>query len=371
MNVLIASDKFKGSLSAHEVCQSAANGIRSILPRAKITQLPMADGGEGSLEVLINALDLEYKEIIVQDPLFREIKAGYGKKESVAYIEMALSSGLQLLSPEERNARLTSTIGVGQLMMDAIVNGVSKIVLFVGGSATNDGGAGMLQGLGFQLLDKSGNILQGTGENLPQIVKIVRPPNLPNFELIIVTDVQNKLLGPEGASHHYGAQKGATQADIDWLETGLAHFSSLVSLSADLEISQVAGSGAAGGIAVAGIGLLGAKIQKGIATFLEITHFDEHLTNADLVITGEGKLDSQTLQGKVVDGVAKAASKYKKTVVALCGICEIERAEWSKMGINEVLPLKTPELSTAYCMENASELIVQNIRTYLRSRDQN
>lgn len=367
MNVLIASDKFKGSLSASEVCVSTAKGVRSAIPNAAITQLPMADGGEGSLDVLIDALDLEYKELTVQDPLFREIQAGYGKKGSVAYIEMALSSGLQLLSPEERSARLTSTIGVGQLMSDALWDGVNQIFLFVGGSATNDGGAGMLQGLGFQLLDKSGNELPGTGEFLPEIEKIIPPSNLPEFELIIVTDVQNKLLGPKGASHHYGPQKGATKADIEWLEAGLTHFSKLISESIGLDVSQVPGSGAAGGIAVAGIGVLGAKIQKGISTFLEITNFEKHAANADLVITGEGKLDSQTLQGKVIDGVAKAATKHNKTVLALCGICEIDQTEWAGVGISEVIQLKTPELSIAYCMENAAELIVQNIDNYLRS----
>ncbi len=367
MNVLIASDKFKGSLSANEVCQSAAEGVRAVVPDATIIQLPMADGGEGSLEVLIDALDLEYNELTVQDPLYRDIQAGYGSKGSVAYIEMALSSGLQLLSEEERNARFTSTIGVGQLMLDALKKGAKQVILFVGGSATNDGGTGMLQGLGFQLLDKSGRELQGTGENLSRIEKIVPPQNLPSFELIIVTDVQNKLLGPEGASYHYGAQKGATKGDMEWLEAGLRHFSTLVSGSAGFDISEMAGSGAAGGIAVAGIGVLRAKIQRGISTFLEITNFEEHLIKADLVITGEGKLDSQTLQGKVVDGVARAAAKYDKQVIALCGICEIGKAEWSKVGVSEVLQLKTPEFSTAYCMENAPELIVRHMSNYLRS----
>lgn len=367
MNVLIASDKFKGSLSAREVCQSAAEGILSVKPNASITQLPMADGGEGSLEVLIEALGLEYKEIKVRDPLFREINAGYGYKDSVAYIEMALSSGLQLLNSEERNVSLTSTIGVGDLMIDALSAGAKQIFLFVGGSATNDGGAGMLQGLGFHLLDNAGNQLLGTGENLSKVAQIIPPDAFPSFELIIVTDVQNKLLGLQGATYHYGKQKGATETDIESLESGLTHFSKLISDFAGFDISQIAGSGAAGGIAVAGVGVLGAKIQKGIATFLEITQFEQHLATADLVITGEGKLDSQTLQGKVVDGVAKAAATKNKKVVALCGICEIEKEEWSQVGISYVLQLKTAEFSTAYCMEHAFELIITNVQRFLRS----
>ena len=367
MNVLIASDKFKGSLTAHEVCQSVAEGVHTVYPEADITQLPMADGGEGSLEVLMDALGLEHREVVVKDPLFRAIKARYGKIGSVAYIEMALSSGLQLLQPEERRALLTSTMGVGELISDALHSGAKKIFLFVGGSATNDGGAGMLRGLGYQLLDEVGRELSGTGEDLSNIAKIIAPDDLPAFEMVIVTDVQNKLLGPEGASYHYGAQKGATRPDIEQLETGLRHFSSLVSETAGFDVSQVEGSGAAGGIAVAGMGILGATIQKGIATFLDITAFEKHLTDVALVITGEGKLDSQTLQGKVVDGVARLASRKNKPVIAVTGLCEIAQEEWSQLGLSTVLQLKTPERSTAYCMENAAELIKQIIVDYLRS----
>ncbi len=367
MNVLVVPDKFKGSLSASEVCQSVSAGVKHVYPDAKITQLPMADGGEGSLEVLMDTLELEYREVLVRDPLFRTKTAGYGRKGKVAYIEMARSSGLQLLSPEERSALKTSTIGVGDLLFDALKEGAEQIYLFVGGSATNDGGAGMLQGLGFRLLDESGNDLSGTGENLARIDKIIPPGEMPVFELVIVTDVQNKLLGPQGASHHYGAQKGASVADIEELEEGLAHFSSLVSSFAGFDVSEVAGSGAAGGTGVSGMGFLGARIQMGITTFLEITHFKQLLKNADLVITGEGKLDSQTLQGKVVDGVARAAHESNQQTIVVCGISEIELESLEPMGVVAILPIKSPERSMAYCMEHAAELIQQCTAEFLKS----
>lgn len=364
LHILVAADKFKGSLTAREVCESVANGVHSVHKDAKVTQLPMADGGEGSLEVLTDVLGMTQKEVKVRDPLFRAISAKYGMQGASAYIEMARSSGLQLLQQEERSARSTSTLGVGDLMKDALKQGAKQIYLFVGGSATNDGGTGMLQGLGYQLLDHTGNEVQATGENLSKIAQIITPPQLPPFELVIVTDVQNKLLGPEGASFHYGQQKGATDHDLQMLEVGLAHFSKLVSELAGFDVSAVPGSGAAGGIAVAGLGILGGEINKGIDTFLKITDFHTHVKQSDLVITGEGKLDSQTLQGKVVDGVARAAEAEGKRVVVVCGVSEVQLDQLKALGISTILPLKTPDISTAHCMQYAGSLIEQRVKSY-------
>lgn len=365
MKFLVASDKFKGSLTALEVCQNVEKGIKDVVPEAIVKLMPMADGGEGSLDVLIKTLDLAYVETLVRDPLFRKIKAGYGMKGDTAYIEMARSSGLELLPEHERDPLKSSSHGVGQLMRDALNHGAKRIYLFVGGSATNDGGIGMLSGLGFKLL-AGGQQLEGRGEDLIRIDEILPPENLPAFELTIVTDVQNKLLGPMGATRHYGPQKGADSKSMELLEVGMERFSTLISKNAGFDVSEIPGSGAAGGIAVSGVGVLRGKIKKGIDTFLKVAEFQTHLNHADWVITGEGKMDSQTLQGKVVHGVAKVSMERRIPTIVICGVNEVDNTELELLNIRRVLSLKTTSNTVAQCINQAPELICQRISDYFR-----
>ncbi len=368
MKIVVAPDKFKGSLTAREVCEATQRGILESQPDARVEMLPLADGGEGSLAILIDSLGLDTVEVTVQDPLFRSTQAIYGRSGDVAYIEMAQSSGLQLLQPSERTAANTSSVGVGKLMRHALHAGVKKIYLFVGGSATNDGGMGMAHGLGFRFLDEKGHSLQPIGRNFENVARIKPPNGSLDFQLTIVTDVQNVLLGPEGATRQYGPQKGATKEEIRRLEAGMKHFAGIISSRWGRDVSRIPGSGAAGGIGVSAMGLLSGKIQGGIDTILNQTNFDDLLTDANLVITGEGKLDEQTLQGKVVDGVCKRCRTAKVPVVVICGDSSLSRDEWQQLQVLEVLKVKSDEHSVAYSMTHAASLVQQRIAEYMTMR---
>ncbi len=366
MKILVAPDKFKGSLTAKEVCESVKVGIQDVFPDAEVYSLPLADGGEGTLEILVEALGLQRVDMTVNDPLFRPVNASYAIDGSNAYIEMALASGLQLLSPQERSAMKTSSVGVGELIHDAVLKGTTTIFLFVGGSATNDGGIGMASALGFKFLDKEGHELQPTGENLSNIQAIEKYSKVRDFEVHLITDVQNPLLGSNGAAKQYAKQKGATPEEIDKLEEGLRHFSKLVAEHTGKEIAAINGSGAAGGMAVSAIGLMNGSIQQGMKTILEIVNLKKILGEVDLVITGEGKVDEQTLQGKVVHGVANAAKEFDLPVYVICGNSELSIEELNHLSIDRLAKIKTAEISVERAMRNASDLLRQRVSELLR-----
>lgn len=325
MKILLAPDKFKGSLSAQGVCQALSEGILKTNPKAEIISKPLADGGDGSLAVLDHYFDLKTITRKIQDPLGRPIAATYKMAENSAYIEMAVASGLALLMPEERNCMYTTSFGTGELILDAIEKGAKEIFLFIGGSATNDGGIGIANALGYQFYDTSGNRLTPIGENLLLIDKIEDSHLFFNPKEVVVQvicDVNNPFFGQNGAAYVYGAQKGASPSDIAHLDRGLANLAARLEVHGFPNIANIAGAGAAGGIGGGAIAFLGAKLKSGIQTFLEITELETTLKDCDLVITGEGKLDSQTEQGKVISGVCKLAKKYDKPVIAVCGAAE-------------------------------------------------
>lgn len=367
MNVLIASDKFKGSLTSIEVCEAIKAGVLVEYPNAQCQLMPMADGGEGTLEVLKDLLNLEIKTVEVQDPLFRPVEASYGIKGKSAYIEMALASGFELLTDDERSALKTSSIGTGELIRDAIANGAKDIKLFVGGSASNDGGVGLATALGFRFLDEIGNEILPIGENLSQITEIASSELPVDLKVTLITDVKNPLLGPQGASFQYGPQKGATEKDVLLLEKGMEHVSRLIKNKFQVDVDIHPGSGAAGGLGLCVLGLMNGTIQHGIETILNAVDFRKKLSEADLVITGEGKIDQQTLQGKVVYGVLKEARYVNVPVVAICGINTLDSNQLSHLGLTKALSLKTDQLSVDYCIQNAAELIKLRISEFLRS----
>jgi len=359
MKILLAPDKFKGSLTAQEVCTALAAGIHKSHPNATIISKPLADGGDGSLAVLDYYLDLKTISKIVQDPLGRPISANYKLTKETAYIEMAAASGLVLLKPEERNCLITSSYGTGELIADAIAQGAKKIYLFIGGSATNDGGIGIAAALGYRFYDISGNLLSPIGEHLIHIAKIDNSQVSYDWQEVfihVICDVENPFYGKNGAAYVYAAQKGASPTDIVHLDKGLKNLDKQLVDFNYPTIAQVAGAGAAGGVGGGAIAFLGAKLQPGIQTFIELTQLEAAIKDCDIVITGEGKLDKQTEQGKVISGVCQLAKKYNKRVIAVCGAADFPIPE--SLGLSEVHTIRSKVKSLKDAMEHASTLLI-------------
>lgn len=336
MNILIAPDKFKGSLSAHEVAEAVAKGLSR--HSSKVTPIlhPMADGGEGSLLILGALIGAEQVYATVHDPLFRQIETYYLRKNKTAYVELAMASGLELLAPSERSALHTTTLGTGELIADALAKGAEEIYLFIGGSATNDAGLGIAQALGYTLLDEKGVVIRPIGGELSRLARIETTnvlPALRNAAVRVVCDVKNPLHGPEGAAYVYAAQKGANQEQIALLDQGLKNVGAILKKELGIAVEDLAGAGAAGGVGAGAVAFLRAKILPGVQTFMEITDFKSKLAQADLLITGEGKLDTQTLQGKVVHGLLQAAHEYRVPSMVVCGVNTLTPGQTASLGL--------------------------------------
>jgi glycerate kinase len=320
MHVLIACDSFKDALDAENVCGAIARGLRHAHPGIETTEMPLSDGGEGVLEILHKALDLRNLNLKVSDPLGRPVQASYGLSADggTALVEMATASGLQLLTQAERNPLLTSTFGTGQLLADARTRGAKTALLAIGGSATNDAGIGMAAAMGWQFLYASGDPVKPTGGNLQRIAKIIPPPH-PLFDKVeVLCDVTNPLYGPKGAAWVYGPQKGGNQESLTHLDEGLRHIAALVADQLGKPgLADIPGAGAAGGLGFGGMAFMNATLKRGIEMVLDLVGFDAAVRRADLVITGEGHIDGQSLQGKLIQGVCQRAGKTP--VIALCG----------------------------------------------------
>ncbi|HZK84237.1 MAG TPA: glycerate kinase [Desulfosporosinus sp.] len=327
MRIVIAPDSFKGCLNALNVALAMSRGVQRVYPESVIDLIPMADGGEGTVEAILSAVRGEKIRIKVTDPLGRPIEATYALIDNgkTAIIEMATASGLTLLSHQERNPRVTSTQGTGMLIRNALDRGVRKILLGIGGSATNDGGAGLAVALGVKLLDGQGNELPQGGAALAKVVSIDMSgldPRLATVQIEVACDVQNTLCGPEGASAVYGPQKGANSEDIRVMDTALQNFGEVLSKVAGMNLLELAGGGAAGGLGAGVVGFLGAKLRPGSQMVLEVANADEKIKHADLVLTGEGSTDFQTAYGKVPVGVSALAQKYSVPVLVISGSVE-------------------------------------------------
>lgn len=324
MKILLCPDKFKGSLTAHEVCDTLREGILQSLPNTEVISHPMADGGDGSIQILHNRLNLQSKKINTVDPLGRKIQAEYSYSDDTAFIELASASGLVLLNKWERNPLITSTRGTGYMIKDALENGFKKIFLFIGGSATNDAGIGLAQALGFNFLDKNGHQLDPVGMHLMDIEKIenVSPFDFTNIEITVLCDVTNPMYGPEGAAYTYAKQKGASSETIQKLDDGLRHFNSILSSTIDKDISSLPGMGAAGAVGASLLGLLNARLIGGFQLMSELTRLEDAIKSADIVITGEGKIDLTSYQGKVVGNVLSLCQKYHTPCGVVGGVIE-------------------------------------------------
>ena len=344
MKIVIAPDSFKESLTALEVADAIEQGFKKFYPHADYVRIPMADGGEGTVQSLVDALKGKVVEQSVTAPLGNKIQAFFGISgdNQTAIIEMAAASGLHLVSPAQRNPLKTTSFGTGELIKAALDLGVKKIILGIGGSATNDAGAGMLQALGVQLLDVNNQQISLGGENLSLISKIdlsKLDSRLQQVEILVACDVDNPLCGEKGASAVFGPQKGATPEIVQQLDQASFHFSDIVQQDLDLNIRDQAGAGAAGGMGGGLLLLPNVQLKAGVQIIIDAVNLNEQIKGADLVITGEGRMDSQTVHGKTPIGVAKAAKLFNKPVIAIVGSLKDDYEVVYKHGIDAVFPI--------------------------------
>ena len=340
-----AVDSFKGSLTSLEAGEAVKRGILRACPDAEVTVLPLADGGEGTIDSIAPFIGGISKTIPVSDPLGRKIEASYifDTESRTAYIEMAKAAGLTLLKEDERDPYLTTTFGVGELMRDAIANGAEKLVICIGGSATNDGGAGMLQALGAKLLDKDGNDIRLGAAGLKDLCKAdFTGLTGRDIEILAASDVTNPLCGPDGASFVYGPQKGASQKACEEMDGWLKNFAEISGFD-----PYEKGTGAAGGMSFTLKNILGAELKSGAKIVMEITGAEDLIRESDIVITGEGRIDSQTLNGKAPFMVMEAGRKYGKPVIGICGITGEGYEECLKAGFTKIAPLDDPVMETS------------------------
>lgn len=324
MKIVIAPDSYKESLSALGVAEAIERGLKKRIPNAEIVKVPMADGGEGTVQSLVDATDGSIVELDVIGPLGRVVKGFFGLTgdNKTAVIEVAAAAGLHLIPLQERNPLTTTSYGVGELIKAALERDVEHIILGLGGSGTNDAGAGMLSALGAKLVDHSGNDVTYGGAALKALKDIDLTnidKRLSDVDIVVACDVNNPLCGPKGTSHVFGPQKGATPDMVLELDCALSHFARLMEAQVNRSIKELPGAGAAGGIGAALVGVLNAKLRSGIDIVIEAAALKEHMAGADLVITGEGRIDSQSVHGKTPVGVAKLAKELGLPVIAIAG----------------------------------------------------
>ena len=370
MRILIAPDSFKESLSATEVAAAIARGIRSVMPSVEILCLPMADGGEGTLDAIVQGTGGEIRHARVVDAMGRDCDARWAWiAPSTAFIEMASAAGLEQVPPEDRDIMRADTTGVGQLISLALDAGAREIVLTAGGSATNDGGTGMLTKLGLRLLDAHGHTLPPGPARLGDIAKIDSTgldPRLSSVEWTVATDVDNPLCGELGASAVFGPQKSATPAQVIELDAALQHFSAQTRRALGSDHSQIPGAGAGGGIGFAAIAWLGAKVRPGAEMVAELIGLRDHMKVADLVLTGEGRMDGQTLHGKAPMQVIRLAHECQIPVVALAGSLGPGYTNLYKQGLTAAFSLVSGPMSLKDACEQADSLLEQRASDIMR-----
>lgn len=358
MKIIIAPDKFKGSLTAIEVCNAVEKGIKRVDTNIEVIKHPLADGGEGTLEILQNYFNLKEITTKVQNPVFKLISASYLISKDTAFIEISRASGLELLNKKDRNCFYTSTFGTGELIANAIEKGFKNIVLFVGGSATNDAGIGMACALGYSFYNKQGIKIKPIGKELINIDKIDSKNlkfDLNKINFTVICDVKNPLYGNNGAAFMYASQKGASKKEIEILNSGLINFDSQIKTHFGKYVAYIEGSGAAGGLGAGAISFLNATLQSGIDFVFNQTNFKTHFNHKiDLIITGEGSVDKQTLEGKVVKGVSDLSKLYKVPVYIVAGVIkdkEIILKNIKPLAISEVMEIN---ITTKEAIKNAA-----------------
>ncbi|MGN9713777.1 glycerate kinase [Acinetobacter variabilis] len=369
---VLAPDSFKESMTAEQACQAMQRGILQVFPDANCITVPMADGGEGTVDALISSLKGERVTCQVTGPLASQsIETYFGLVDAgqTVVIEMAKANGIHLLEVARRNPMLTSTYGTGEMIKQALDLGVKKIIIGLGGSITNDGGSGMAQALGVQFFNATGGVMQVCGGNLNQIDRIDfsrLDSRLKNTEILIASDVNNPLCGPNGASVIFGPQKGATSEMVQQLDRNLRHFADLVETSLDISFKNFPGAGAAGGLGFGLMAFAGAKLQSGVALIMEQNRLAEKIADADYVFTGEGKIDHQTALGKTPFGVAQVAQQLNKPVIAFAGLVGEGIESLYQAGFSQIFGINPPDCLLEDALKNAEinleKAVVQTVQ---------
>jgi glycerate kinase len=372
--ILVAPLEFKGSLTAGQAARAMERGVRRGWPEAEVVRLPLADGGPGTADALVEALGGRWHTVPAHDALGRPIDAQWASWDDGAsgVVEMARASGLALLAPSERDAKVTSTFGTGELIAHAVAQGVRRLLVGVGGSATNDAGAGALQALGYVLLDAGGRPLPPGGlalRNLDRIDASRILPALRDLRMTVMTDVLNPLCGPQGASHVYGPQKGASPADVLVLDAALAHFAEVVKRDLGVDAAELPGTGAAGGLSYGLMVGCGAQITRGFQHLAEVVGLDAHLARVDWVLTGEGSLDAQTLHGKGPLELARRARSMGKRIVAFAGRVD-PRALSAASPFDDAIQVSPPDWNEAdpAARGRAADLLTMSVEDWTRKQ---
>ena len=377
MKIVAAPNAFKGSLTATEAAAAMAAGIRNVLPAAEIAQVPVADGGDGLVDVAVEALDGERRTLTVTGPRNEPVAAEYCyvPARSLVTVEMALASGLALLPDDQRDPTLTTTYGTGELIRAGLDLGVTHIDVGIGGSATNDGGIGMAQALGARFLDQGGRELPGIGASLNAIAAIDLTgldPRIETTRFEAVCDVDNPLCGPQGAATVYGPQKGASPEQVEELDRGLRNLAAVIKKQMEREVADMPGAGAAGGLGAGLHAFLGAELRRGIDLIFELVGLEEKLAGADLVLTGEGQIDFQTVFGKAPGGVGAAAKAHGVPCLAIAGSVGADLGDLHATGIDAVFSLCTGPITLEAAMRDAGENLArvtqQAIQCFLAGR---
>ncbi|KJF90929.1 glycerate kinase [Photobacterium leiognathi] len=369
MKIIIAPDSYKESLTAMEVATAIENGFRQVIPNAEYIKLPMADGGEGTVQSLVDASNGTIIERSVTGPLGEQVNGFFGLMGDgkTAIIEMAAASGLHLVSPELRNPMLTTSFGTGELILAALDKGVKYIIVGIGGSATNDGGIGMAQALGIRFLDENNKQISYGGGALARLHRIDMSnidPRLISVKLEVACDVDNPLCGEKGASQVFGPQKGATPEMVTQLDNNLAHYAEIIKRDLGKDVKDMAGAGAAGGMGAALLGIFNAQLRPGIEIVMDAVNLADVLQDADLVITGEGRIDSQTIHGKTPIGVARTAKRFNKPVIGIAGCLSYDCNVVHEHGIDAVFSVVPRSVSQAEALAEAAinvELTARNV----------
>lgn len=368
--IVLIPDSFKGTLSSKQICEIVSAEITQQFPNCEIVSIPVADGGEGSVDCFLSALGGEKITAMVSGPHLEKMESyfGYLPESSTAVIEMASCAGLPLVE-NQKDPLGTTTYGVGELLLEAASHGVTKIILGLGGSCTTDGGCGAAAACGIKFYDEAGNSFIPTGETLSQIEHIDTSsldPAIKTVDIVAMCDIENPMYGPEGAAYIFAPQKGATENEVKLLDEGLIHLANVIKQDLRADVATIPGAGAAGAMGAGMVALFGAQLQMGIETVLDTVHFSEIIKDADLVITGEGKLDSQSLRGKVVIGVAKRAQDAGIPVISLVGGVESDISDAYKKGVTAIFPINRLPEDFSISKEKSAENLAATAQDVLR-----
>lgn len=383
MKIVIAPDSFKGSLGAADVCRAIASGLRRVVADAEIINLPMADGGEGTVDALTMSTGGQLRRVEVCGPLGKTVEAVYGILgpqpdqgvsngiASTAVIEISAAAGLTLVPVKKRNPLYTTTFGVGQIILNALDQNCRNFIIGIGGSATTDCGTGMAQALGVKFLDKAGREITEpmTGERMGHVFALDNSrldPRLPECHFAVACDVENPLLGPNGASYVYASQKGAGEMDIEVLEANMAYIIGFIEKMASKVVRDMPGAGAAGGLGAGLSAFLDARLERGIEIVMRYCRFDQQIRGADLIITGEGRIDGQTVYGKTIAGIAAAARAQDIPIIALAGSLGADARKVLDIGVTALFSICPGPISLVQAMQQTPELLADTVEQTMR-----